>query len=64
MFFQWKSGDYIFRDMVPSYYVLKNLVNYRNYAIIYSNESVSRVPIEKCLVRAIQDNVYTFRRKA
>ena len=23
MFFEWKSGDYIFRDMKPSYYVLK-----------------------------------------
>jgi bla regulator protein BlaR1 len=23
MFFQWKSGDYTFRDMTPSYYVLK-----------------------------------------
>jgi len=23
MFFEWKSGDYIFRNMAPSYYVLK-----------------------------------------
>ncbi|MDQ7095706.1 hypothetical protein REC12_19125 [Desulfosporosinus sp. PR] len=35
MFFAWKSGDYIFRDMSPSYYVLKKVDNqdYANYQV-------------------------------
>jgi bla regulator protein BlaR1 len=35
MFFEWKSGDYIFRNMTPSYYVLKKVDNkdYSNYQV-------------------------------
>ncbi|WP_088225500.1 hypothetical protein [Desulfosporosinus sp. FKB] len=35
MFFEWKSGDYIFRNMPSSYYVLKKVDNkdYSNYQV-------------------------------
>lgn len=35
MFFEWKSGDYIFKNMIPQYYVLKKVNNndYSNYQV-------------------------------
>ena len=35
MYFEWKSGDYIFRNMKPSYYVLKKVDSndYSNYQV-------------------------------
>lgn len=42
MFFEWKSGDYVFRNMKPSYYVLKK-VDSRNY----SSYQVTRIKEDK-----------------
>lgn len=40
MFFEWKSGDYIFRNMRPQYYVLKKVdsQDYSNFQVARINE--------------------------
>lgn len=42
MFFEWKSGDYVFRNMTPSYYVLRKADNDD-----YSGHQVKRVKEDK-----------------
>ncbi|WP_088187113.1 hypothetical protein [Desulfosporosinus sp. FKA] len=46
MFFEWKSGDYIFRNMSPSYYVLKKVDNndYSNYQVEQINHDKTDYP--------------------
>lgn len=40
MYFEWKSGDYIFRNMKPYYYVLKKVDSndYSNYQVVHKIE--------------------------
>ncbi|MDR3542840.1 MAG: hypothetical protein P4L69_18030 [Desulfosporosinus sp.] len=40
MYFEWKSGDYVFRNMKPYYYVLKKVDSndYSNYQVVHKIE--------------------------
>jgi len=46
MYFEWKSGDYIFRNMKPYYYVLKKVDSddYSNYKVKAINEDKIEYP--------------------